>query len=568
MYKKVLTLDNLVTFCETHSINRFSAQESGYVLCVQAPAALFESDDDLSVLNLEQYSDDEQTLYLPVKMFHTGRNRNRSAVTEESARNCLGTIKYKPVLANFTDVNDEWDFTSHDFVENEDGTTTYLEHQVGCMTADQPVMIYDKDKDRHYVCAIMALPREYTKAAEIIERKGGTKVSVELAIKDMSYSAKEKLLMLNEIEVMGLTLLGVDPETGEEIKEGMEGSKAILEDFSVKNNAIQIKDDNDAMQAIMDLQKSLDKYIQAFNAENFKEGGKTMNKLEQLLEKYNVELASLPFASEIEGKSDEELEEMFSKHFEQTEPENTQGAENNEPEQTEPFEANGSEPVASDPETQTEPSTENPETAEFSEKPEVVEHDSMTINLRNVSKTFEISLDEKQYALCDLVNDTYGEQDDTWYAVIVYESYLVMVDYWNNIAYRQGYSETENDTFALTGERVKVHSRWLTAEEEAKIDDTATQYAALLEEKARVEREAVLNDESFEESFKETESWKTLVKEAGNYNATDLAVKANALYGEFCKQKVQSVHNTRTNTVGISHQAPKKTKSYPTLFGC
>ena len=39
----------------------------------------------------------------------------------------MSTIAYKPILANFTDVNGELDFTTHDFEFNDDGTVTYYE---------------------------------------------------------------------------------------------------------------------------------------------------------------------------------------------------------------------------------------------------------------------------------------------------------------------------------------------------------------------------------------------------------------------------------------------------------
>lgn len=90
-------------------------------------------------------------------------------------------MAYKPVLANFCEIDGVRDFTAHDMKINDDGTISYLEKQVGCFTADKPYMEQDPDNsDRQYVFARVAIPRDYTDAADIIERKGGTKVSVEL----------------------------------------------------------------------------------------------------------------------------------------------------------------------------------------------------------------------------------------------------------------------------------------------------------------------------------------------------------------------------------------------------
>ena len=71
------------------------------------------------------------------------------------------------------------------------------------------------NEDRQYVYASCAIPREYTAAADIIERKNGTKVSVELVINEMQYDSKSKDLLFTDVEVSGLTCLGTDPETGE-----------------------------------------------------------------------------------------------------------------------------------------------------------------------------------------------------------------------------------------------------------------------------------------------------------------------------------------------------------------
>ncbi|MBO5627826.1 MAG: hypothetical protein J5965_01945, partial [Aeriscardovia sp.] len=43
--KKLLTLDDLVKFCEQHQFTKFSAKDSGYQLAVQVPTT-FEVEDD------------------------------------------------------------------------------------------------------------------------------------------------------------------------------------------------------------------------------------------------------------------------------------------------------------------------------------------------------------------------------------------------------------------------------------------------------------------------------------------------------------------------------------------
>ena len=134
---------------------------------------------------------------------------------EDAAKNSLDSIKYKPILANFTDQTEdgEWDFTSHDIEINDDGTYEYIEKQVGCFTADEAILKYDEEEKKNFVFAKMAIPKDYTMTADILKRKNGSKVSVELTVNEMSYNAKTKTLDLTDIEVKGCTLLGTDPYT-------------------------------------------------------------------------------------------------------------------------------------------------------------------------------------------------------------------------------------------------------------------------------------------------------------------------------------------------------------------
>ena len=186
---KILTLEDLASFCAENKMYKFSSQESGHKLCVRVPVT-YEKDDNMS---------SDSILYVKIKLMHTGRNRNQSNVTKEAAEKCLSTIKYKPILANFCEIDGVTDFTSHDMEINDDGSINYLEHQIGCFTSDKPYMEYDEEKDRYYIYAKVAIPREYTAAAEIIERKNGTKISAELAVNSMSYDAKAKELILEDI---------------------------------------------------------------------------------------------------------------------------------------------------------------------------------------------------------------------------------------------------------------------------------------------------------------------------------------------------------------------------------
>ena len=305
MKKKILTLDDLVAFCQSGKIKSFSSKESGYQLCVHTPSTLKYAND---------VEETDSTLFAYVKLFHVGKNRNKSSVTEEAAKKSLDSIKYKPILANFTDNTEdgELDFTEHDIDIDDDGNLIYLEKQVGSFTADEPYLEYDKTEKKKFVFAKMAIPKEYTPTAEILKRKGGTKVSVELMVNEMSYNSKKRLLELTDIEVRGCTLLGVNPETGKPVEEGMKGAKASLTDFSASNNSVFKQDNETLIKMLGDLNETLSGY---FNSQAQKGGKSTMGKFEELLKKYGVTEEDVNF--DYKNMTDEELESSFIAAFDE-----------------------------------------------------------------------------------------------------------------------------------------------------------------------------------------------------------------------------------------------------------
>ena len=370
--KKILTLDDLVAFCKSGKIRNFSSKESGYQLCVHTPSVLKYAD---------EVEETESTLFTYVKMFHTGKNRNHSSVTKEAAENALEGIKYKPILANFTDNTEdgELDFTAHDIEIKEDGTYEYLEKQVGCFTADDAVLRYDKEEKKDFVFAKMAIPKEYTPTADILKRKGGTKVSVELLVNEMTYNAKDKVLELNDIEVRGCTLLGTDPDTGKPVEEGMKGAKASLTDFSVGNNSVL--GDADTQSLIKTLGELNENLSNFFNSQMQKGGKSKMDKFNELLEKYNVTEEDVEF--DYKGMSDEDLESAFKAAF-GAEVEGTEGDDGTDS-------GDGADPAGADGVTEeTEPPVEEDE--ETDPEPEPVNTEELDAAIANAGE-----LEEEDY---------------------------------------------------------------------------------------------------------------------------------------------------------------------------
>lgn len=411
-----------------------------------------------------------------VLVMHTGINRNHSSLTEEAAKKAIKNLAYKPVLANFCEIDGVKDFTSHDFDVDEDGNYVYYEKQVGCFTADKAYMEKDDDReDRMNVFAKVAIPREYTDAAEIIERKGGTKVSVELAVNELSYNSKDKLLMLEDVDVMGLTCLGVDPDTGEPVQEGMENAHIQIEDFSKENNSLifNAKIINEIADAVAE---------RLSDKENNQRKEETVMDFEEKIEETTVE------ETEVETTEEETVtEEMSEEPVAEETPEVV-----NAEEASEEFESDEPDEITEESEEirVEESEDDNQEEAEKSEDVTNEFSISYSVSYGENRKEFSVSLQDKIYALSTLVNDTYSETDNAWYEVVVYdeEKFVIMKDWWNDKAYKQSY-KVKKDVYSLVGDRVQVYAQYLTEDEIKKLDDMRANYSSISDKLAKYEAE-------------------------------------------------------------------------------
>ena len=65
--KKILTIDDLVQFCQEQQFSRFSSKDTGYQLAVKVP----------TTFEVENNDDNHRDMTkLTIKIFHTGINRN------------------------------------------------------------------------------------------------------------------------------------------------------------------------------------------------------------------------------------------------------------------------------------------------------------------------------------------------------------------------------------------------------------------------------------------------------------------------------------------------------------
>ena len=539
--KKLLTLEDLVKFCKEQNFSNFSSKDTGYQLSVQVPAN-FEVDN-----NVYQ---DNTLLFGKVKVFHIGPNRNGSSVTKNAAEKALSTIAYKPLLANFCEVDGVKDFTSHDMELNDDGSIIYVEHQIGCFTADAPVIQYDETTEKEFVFAKVAIPREYTDACDIIERKNGTKVSVELLVNEMNYSAKDDILELTDIIVQGCTCLGTNPETGDSVEEGMQGARLDIVDFSVDNNSIVDKSNNELNSKMLEILEKLNDTISNFNIQNFnQEGGENaMNKLDTLLEEYGLDESELEF--ETEGMSDEDLEAKFIEVY-----------------------GDAEEFKKKRKCTESDDNTEDDEDFAGCGK----KKKRCTVNTEANTVEFELSHDDIRMALYGLLESTWDENSYAWLCE-VYDSYFIYQketyseDRYEYKYYKQSYSKND-DNVELSGDPVEVFSTFVTESEKTALDMIRSQYEELKafkenveKQELKVQKDAILESAEYAE-IKDSEEFKALVADAEKYSVDELKVKADLIFAAAMKKKFSFEVKPEKKSVGINFNAkPNKKSAYGNLF--
>lgn len=562
--KKLLTLEDLAKFCKEQNFSNFSSKDTGYQLSVQVPAN-FEVDG-----NAYQ---DNTLLFGKVKVFHIGPNRNGSSVTKNAAEKALSTIAYKPLLANFCEVDGVKDFTSHDMEFNDDGSVTYVERQIGCFTADTPVIQYDETTEKEFVFAKVAIPREYTDACDIIERKNGTKVSVELLVNEMNYSAKDDILELTDIIVQGCTCLGTNPETGESVAEGMQGARLDIVDFSVNNNSIVDKSNIELNSKMLEILEKLNNTISNFNIQNFnQEGGENaMNKFEELLDLYGITAEDVTF--EVEGLSDEDLEAKFVEVYgdaEEFKKKKKCSEENEDESADEDFAGCGKKKKKCSDE---EDESDEEDFAGCGKKKK-----RCAVNAESNTIEFELSHDDIRMALYGLLESTWDENSYAWVCE-VYDAYFIYQketygdDGYEYKYYKQGYSKNE-DNVELSGDPVEVFSTFVTESEKTALDMIRSQYEELKAFKdqydaaqTKAQKDEILESAEYAE-IKDSEEFKALVADAEKYSVDELKVKADLIFAAAMKKKFNFEAKPEKKSVGINFNVKpnKKKQAYAGLF--
>lgn len=306
-----------------------------------------------------------------------------------------------------------------------------------------------------------------------------------------------------------------------------------------------------------------------------------MNKFEELLAKYGKTAEDIDF--DYESMSDEELETKFEELFGESSGEDNTPSTEDDSENFEDNQENESEDNNQEDDNQEDNSDDNQE-ENNNENAEDTQEYSIEYSVNNMN--FKTSLNDIQYALTTLVNDTYSESDGTYYSCIVYDDCVVMVDYWTGTAYRQSY-KVRKGVYSLTGDRVAVRAVYLTADEEAEVDKMKTNYSLYEKElneyhnaEAKVEKQTIITKPEFSLLAGNSEDYDNLVNEINddklhlNYTIEDVQQKCDTYLLAYVKagnqinfENKNTTETTKTHMFRLPTQNTKKPKSrYGNLF--
>lgn len=519
MNKKLHTLEDLYSFySQKKKSMTFSADKSGYNIAVQS-LATFELNDDLS----------EGLLYGKIRAFHDLTNNNKSHIETDVLEEKMMSIKDRPVMADIvdTDETDEdgnpiKDFSGHTMYYDEAlDKMIYKEIPIGHFIHPESIHLeYDEEYDRNFVCADVVVYEEYTDACDILRRRKTVDCSVELCIRKMHWDNTDKTLHLDDFYVQGTTLLG------SHTLPGMSGSKLSIKDFSEENNSLFSSISEDEHSKLIETLDNLNKTLSSLNinsktnptVEKFEKGGNietNMTKFEELLEKYNKTVEDITF--EYEDLSDEELENVFSTTFDE------------------------SEPTPDTVVTESDKSDDDDTDDETDESDDTDDNTDDDKDKDTYSKTFELSHEDVRSALYQLLAPIEETLNEYYWIMSVYDDYFIYESCCGNY-YKQAYTK-ENDTIAFDGERQEVFAEFVTADEKAELEDMRANYSSISEKLAKYEeaeeiadKMTVFEDQAYSK-YLETDEFKKLmdVENVKKFTKDELAEKADAALGKVVK---------------------------------
>ena len=525
MPRTFYTIDDLKMFCKTNNFSKFnSAEHDNKPLIVQS-VETFEVTNNAS----------DGLMPVALKACHIGLNRNRSYITEDVMRANMASFKGRPILGSIikTDTG-EYEFHSHDVNFTEDGDIEYVEQPVGVISQiDEPYLEYDKEKDKTYLYVNGHIFTEYSKAAEILQRRKTCKCSVEIAVNEMSWNCDEDYLSIDSFTFMGVTILGYEQDGVTEIQEGMEGSKITIDSFSERNNSMFTKDYSGI---IVDLLSNIDKKLDNLSYNQFDQEGveKEMDNAHELTEVIEemVESEQEPNV-EVEETDDEIVIE----------------------EAEEEIVADEASEIVDDIVVNELDDSQQPNTYELK---------------------YELSHDDIRVGLYQLLSAAHNDEYYMLWIAEVFDDKFIYGNWYSNKYYRQSYSINDSNV-EFVGEPVEVFSEWLSKEEKDALASLKADYSELKAfkesydiEVARAEKNAVLEAAEYAE-LKTVDAFKELCDSIDKYSIDEIKVKADLIFAAHMKSKFDfsaNVTEEKPHSVGFNFNVKpaKKAKAYGNLF--
>ena len=520
MARKFYTLDDLYNFCRDNRFESFSADKQGAPLVVQS-FGTFETDDKNS----------DGLMAVKLKSCHTGKNRNRSGITDDNMNKYKHTFKGRPILgAIYKTDTGEYEFRAHDMEIIDDGEDIkYIEQPIGVISqVEEPYLEFDADEGKNYLMVNGTIFSDYSKAAEILERRRTCKCSVEIAVEELSYNCDEDYLSIDKFRFSGVTILGYEQDGVTEIQEGMKGSKITIDDFSVKKNSMFSADCQEKLIEVLDkLNLTLESFNNKTNSE--KGGEKVMGRFEELLAKYGKTADEVTF--EYTNLSDEELEVAFKEAFEDfaDEPETIV-------EETVVEEA-VEEPVVDEPiDEHVEDNVEEPVDEEPVE-PAVEPEEKFVLK-------YELSHDDIRSALYSLLDTESNEGYCYTWIIEVFDNKFIYQDCMENKFYRRGYSK-DGENVALDENKVEVFNEWLSQAERDALDALKADYELLTEFKQSYDemidknhKTEILNKAEYE-CLAENAEFAQLRADMDKFSAEEISTKADLIFAAHMKSTME-----------------------------
>lgn len=197
MAKKLLFLEDLYEFYinKKEDIRFSSIENDNSPIVVQTHGNL----------NFEKNTVSDGLMPVVLQACHTQKNINGSNINDDVMEDALPSFCNRPILGYIHTVNGQPEFYTHNLHLDDDGNVVYDEVPLGIIPEScNAKIVYDEEKQKKYVNIKGYIFEEYSKAAEILKRENECSVSVELAIEELSFNAKENILNIEKFHFNGV----------------------------------------------------------------------------------------------------------------------------------------------------------------------------------------------------------------------------------------------------------------------------------------------------------------------------------------------------------------------------